>query len=274
MLSNEFAIPRLVPVRHLYNLGLQQAVSSFPAASVLCFHNSIEMFLQIGIEHHRAKTGNKDDFLALFRALKEKVPDLESENALMKLNQVRVMVKHKAVEPSNAEVERCQTRSKEFFEKNCPKVFCVDFFSFSMTSAISQEEIRNELQAAERALGEGNFLDSLTAAAKAFARMRISHKFFSPSRVLSGSSKSGEDVKAARREREDREKLKFTLIGIPYADYQKFTQLAPRVFTSASGRQVVAVQRCNNTAEEARFCIAFVVDVVLAAEKYERQLAR
>ncbi len=272
MLPAEIVVPRLVFVRHLYNLGFQQVVGTFPAASILCFHDSIETFLQIGIEHHQATIRAKTDFLELFKALKEKVADLEGKNALTKLNDARIMVKHKALELSKAEAERCWSRSQSFFEENCPKVFGVEFFSFSISAAICDEHVRNKIQMAEQALGEGKLPESLAEAAKAFDTLKKSHEVFSRSRVSSKSNQSAAEVMAVLIELEF--KVNFITIGMPYARYQKFTQLAPSVSTSVSGRQRVAFRRSNITAEQAHFCIDFVVDVVLAVEQYERQLAR
>ena len=77
VLSQTDIVKRLMFVRHLYNIGVGQLTSQFPAASVLSFHHATESFLQLGIEHHDVKTGRHTEFIELFDELNKHLSGLE-----------------------------------------------------------------------------------------------------------------------------------------------------------------------------------------------------
>jgi hypothetical protein len=136
-------VNRLIFVRHLYNIGVGQLTSQFPAASVLSFHDATESFLQLGIEHHDVKTGRHTEFIELFDELNKHLSGLELRDWLKRLNDTRIAVKHKALDVSAEEARKCRSRTQVFFEVNCPKILNVEFFSFSMSESITDETIQS-----------------------------------------------------------------------------------------------------------------------------------
>jgi len=125
VLSQTDIVKRLMFVRHLYNIGVGQLTSQFPAASVLSFHDATESFLQLGIEHHEVKTGRHTEFIELFDELNKHLSGLELRDWLKRLNDTRIAVKHKALDVSAEEAKKCRSRTQVFFEVNCPKILNV-----------------------------------------------------------------------------------------------------------------------------------------------------
>jgi len=148
VLSQTDIVKRLMFVRHLYNIGVGQLTSQFPAASVLSFHDATESFLQLGIEHHDVKTARHTEFIELFDELNKHLSGLELRDGLKRLNDTRIAVKHKALDVSAEEARKCRSRTQVFFEVNCPKILNVEFFSFSMSESITDETIQKILQEA------------------------------------------------------------------------------------------------------------------------------
>jgi hypothetical protein len=272
ILSQSEIVKRLIFIRHLYNLGVAQIEGQFPAASVLCLHDAIELFMQLGIEHHNVSTGNQKhpDFILLFDDLSQNVTGLEGRDGLNRLNKTRVAVKHNAIQVSIDEVKLCRERSRVFFEVNCQRLLQVDFFSFSTADGIIDVNIRAKIQEAELALSAGDLMKCAAAVAKAFESLERTHEYFSGIGIPTSKESSLNEILDIVRKLEIT--TLFTALGVPYVEREKFKALVATVTTMASGRQVVVIRRSQLTPEQMQFCIDFVIRTTLAVERRESLL--
>jgi hypothetical protein len=235
MLSGDVIGKRLAMIRYLFDLGDRERAGQFPAVAVLCFHDALEMFLQLGLEHHSGETKDRAEFLQLFDALKANVGALGGRDGLVRVNSVRIAVKHKAIDISSEEVMRCYERTRDFLAQNSVPVFGIDIFAAALSDRLADDKVRDSVKAAEAALQASEFLESVKQAAIAFDSI---------------SRQSG-----------------ITAIGIAPDRLARFKSLTPSIQTAVSGKQTIISRRSNATKEECEFCIKFVVDVAAAIER-------
>lgn len=239
MLSGDAVGKRLAMIRYLFDLGDRERVGQVPAVAVLCFHDAVELFLQLGLEHHGGETKDRAEFLQLFDALKVKVGALAGRDGLVRLNSVRIAVKHKAIDISTEEIMRCYERTRDFLAQNSVPVFGLDIFAAPLSDRIADDKVRGSVQAAEAALKTGEFLESVTQAAIAFDSV---------------SRQPG-----------------FTATSIAPDRLKRFKSMIPLIQTAVSGKQTIVSRRSAVTEEECEFCIRFVVNVAAAIERRARE---
>lgn len=255
MLSEDVVGKRLAMIRHLFDLGDRERTGQFPGSAVLHFHDAIEIFLQLGLEHHRGETKARSEFLQLFDALKAKVEEISGRDALARVNDARIAVKHKAIDISAEEVMRCYERTRDFLSKNSVPVFGIDIFAAALSDRISDENVRNTIKAAEASLDDGQFQESIRQAAIAFDAVSRRSGIISRTPAARGADAALET------------KINFTAIGIAHDRLTRFKTLTPLVQTAVSGKQTIIFRKGNATKEECEFCIKFVVDVAAAIER-------
>lgn len=247
MLTRDVLVPRLGMIRHLFELGDGQRAGRYPAVAVLCFHDALEIFLQIGLEHHEADSKERAEFLQLFDSLKAKVPTLENRDALKRVNDSRKVVKHKAIEITSKEVERCYDRTRAFLQQNSPTVFGLDLFTAVLSDSIADDKVRAVVKKAEAALEAGDLPESLTQAASAFDDLARRRGLVSKIAVET--------------------KVNLMAIGVEYERLLQFQRSTPTVYTAVSGKQTFSFRFTKMTREHCTFCIAFVVDVATGVER-------
>ncbi len=102
---NEITMERLAFLKYLYGVGIEQSQQPEPlaAASILTFHDSVELFLELSCEYLNAGPENrkKSDFMDYFGHVKSVVGnDLQQREAMRRLNDARVSLKHHGSLPS------------------------------------------------------------------------------------------------------------------------------------------------------------------------------
>lgn len=217
MLSEDVVGKRLAMIRHLFDLGDRERTGHFPGSAVLHFHDAIEMFLQLGLEHHSGETKARSEFLQLFDALKAKVEELNGRDALARVNDTRIAVKHKAIDISAEEVMRCYERTRDFLSQNSVSVFGIDIFAAALSDRISDEKVRNTVKAAEASLEAGQFQELIRQAAIAFDAVSRRSGIISRTPPANG-------VDAALAT-----KINFTAIGIAHDRLTRFKTLTPLI---------------------------------------------
>lgn len=154
---SDVTMQRLAFIRYLYTRGVEASRRPEPlsAASILTFHDSIELFLALASEH--LDVGGRDSgFMEYWELLKPKLPDdgLTQKRAMRRLNKSRVALKHHGTLPSKLDIEAFRASSTSFFEENTPLVFGIDFTSVSMTRLVQYAQARASLEQADLLLRE------------------------------------------------------------------------------------------------------------------------
>jgi len=168
-------IRRLAFIKYLYRLGIQQSETPEPlsAVSLLNFHDAIELFLQLASEH--LNVGSKETrFMEYWEMLSKKLPvgkELSQKEAVRRLNEARVGLKHHGTLPSKLDIEAFRATTTSFFEENTPIIFNVAFGEISMTDYVQPEQAREHLKTAETLLKSESFAEALDLTAIAFQQM-------------------------------------------------------------------------------------------------------
>lgn len=179
-------IRRLAFVRYLCRMAEENSRAPDPmaSASLLLFHDSIELFLQLACEHlNSVRSERKEpEFMEYFAIVNKKLEPrvLAQTESMRRLNKARVALKHHGIMPSRADLEAFTVSSCSFFQENTPLVFGVAFDELSLADLIADEKCRQHLRQAEKDLAAGQLDDSLKNSAIAFAflcaRHGIEHK--------------------------------------------------------------------------------------------------
>lgn len=298
MLHESF-MQRLAFIRYLYNMAVEQSRQPEPlgAASILTFHDSVELFLQLACEHLNVETKKNLGFMEYWDLLAPKLADdkLTQKVPMRRLNDTRVSLKHHGTLPSTLTIEGSRASVTNFFEENTPLVFGIEFGSISMTNLVKCAEARSSLEEASRLIQEGKPEDAIDKIAVAFVQLVGDYEksgqtwyghspfYFGKDLKLETSFSMGiEDRKAAsfvdntnRRIGALQGVVKILSLGLDYRRYVKFIRLAPHVtrFPGGDSGDRYEIARLRKTElpsiEEYRFCYDFVIDSAIRLQEFE-----
>lgn len=164
-------IERLAFIRYLVGVGRSQLQLPEPAAAsaLLTFHDAIELFLQLAAEHlHVQMRFPKDHFVDYWPKLEAAGMPLPFAEAMKRLNDARVSLKHRGVLPRRSDLTDFGVIVPDFLRQATSLVFRFDLVTVSLSVLVEDEEARAELQTAERALLESRVSDSLSVCAISF----------------------------------------------------------------------------------------------------------
>ncbi|MFZ1959061.1 MAG: hypothetical protein WAU46_08295 [Methanoregula sp.] len=153
-------LKRLVFIKYLYTVAIQQSQQPEPlsSASILTFHDSIELFLELASEVNGVSKTNIH-FLEYWELLKSKLPNegLTQKMSMRRLNNARVSLKHHGTLPSKLNIEGFRVNSTNFFQENTPIVFGINFDKLSFSELIKDKKLQKLAIRAENACEKGNF---------------------------------------------------------------------------------------------------------------------
>jgi hypothetical protein len=293
-MKKEEALKRLAIVKYLYNTAVEQSVKPEPLClvSVLTFHDSIELFLELAAEHlDRGKSGA--DFMAYWDLLAPRVEGgLAQKESCRQLNTARVGLKHSGVLPAKLAVEGFRATATNFFEENTPKIFDIGFSDVSLIGLIQNQKTREKLEDAMKMLRDGKIEDALDRIALAFTFLVDEYEsskkdefgrspfFFGKSLTFLGSFNlevKGDFGRFVDRVKESIEALqdavKILSLGFDYRRYARFRLLTPVVFKFIGGNyEIQRIQRGSRgipTPDDVQFCVDFTIESALALQEFD-----
>src|SRR6266567_7963252 len=131
---------RLAFIRYLHHQGVQQARLPEPqsSAAVLLLHDAVEAFLLLAAEH--LGTAPPREFGQYWDVLSPAKltggVDLAVKQGMVRLNKIRVNLKHHGVQPGKAAIDQNLADAATFFAANTRLVFGVDYDQVSMADVI------------------------------------------------------------------------------------------------------------------------------------------
>ena len=143
-MPTQAVVRRLALIRFLYNSAIQQSLQPEPLGlvSILLFHDSIELFLQLATEQLNVSKPNQT-FMGYWKVLEAKIgKKLEETESMTRLNKARVDFKHYGILPSRLDIEGFRASANNFFEANTPMIFDVEFHGVSLAELIHSQELR------------------------------------------------------------------------------------------------------------------------------------
>lgn len=178
MKIEETIIKRLIFVKHLYTLAVEQSYRPEPFCyvSILLFHDSVELFNQLILETKCDVTDikKKADMIRKRRNFMEYwqiIDDLGYEVGMDKINNVRKNLKHIGIYPSKNQIDNIRPLVTSFLEENTSRFFSRSFEELSLIDLIQHEPSKNKLKEAQRLVKEGEIVGALNNVALSFSQL-------------------------------------------------------------------------------------------------------
>lgn len=296
-MDKEIIVKRLAHIKQLFKIGIRQSNQheSISVFSILAFHDSIEMFLNLLSENKGINSG-KFGFMDYW----EKIPELTLKESMRKLNQRRVNIKHKGLLPAKSEIELSRVNAIEFFEQNTKEQFDIEFADISLIELINYETVKSELQKSQDYLNENNNQESIKFAAIAFDNLLTEYEesktswnhtpFFFGKRMSFNyshhlgfaNSKIPRELRKIKEFADDfsnsiqglQNAMKIISLGIDYKEYIKFNVLTPEVIKTGTNENYIPPLReeIKLTTENCQYCIDFVVNSSLKLQEFDFEL--
>jgi hypothetical protein len=300
---------RLAFVKYLYTVAVEQTNRPEPMcyASILTFHDAIELFLQLSSEEFDI---SKEDIplMAYWDALNSKIAEiapgqeLTQKESVRRLNKARRELKHHGTWPNKLDIEAHRATATAFFSENTTTIFAIDFSSISLVEIVQNENVRKELKQAQEKLKQGVIADALTQVALAFRKLIDDYEdkgkdrfgrspfFFGESMsFLDASSVVGSGLgpyrklydfvdHTAKSVEALQDALKILSLGIDYRRFARFQSVTPHVIPIVSGPYQTydrwAGTKDPRTANDVEFCIDFVIETALHLQEFEFNLEK
>lgn len=298
MSINHATIQRLSFVKYLHQSACEQSRSAelLAAASLLMFHDAVEMFLQISAEYLDAGS-NQPGFMDYWHILSPKLggKSLPQKESMRRLNKARVSLKHNGNLPSRLDTEAFRAAATNFFAEACPMIFGIPFEDLSLIEYVSNDDVREHLKRAEACSAGGDHSAATGEVAVAYEKLiagyfeeKTTEYFqnpfsFGPSvNLLSGSrlrirdpelgglKQYADSVQATLRRMQ--ETIRILALGIDYKKYMRFKSNLPTVTQTMDNRyHVNRIIRSSDWKPTDRqyvdFCILFVVECAIRLDE-------
>lgn len=289
---DETVLQRLAVVKHWYRLGCNVSLMPPPSstAAISLFHDAAETILSLAVGRLCSKVDATNlTFAGYFEKLEGVSCTLPHKSEMLRLNKVRVNVKHQAVIQSSETVEEMRAVTTMFLSDAGLVLFGCSVLAVSELQLIGDAEARVELEEAESDVSRGDFKQAIAHAAVAFHGLMDRHEIrwadawgkspfrsrerglaFAQERELGPLAGYFRNIK--RETDEIRAMVRDLAFRVDYARYVKFMSIAPHVHALADGTYRpawVGDPRVpdERTEEHARFCIDFVIDTALEFQR-------
>lgn len=304
---------RLAFIRYLHHQAAQQGRLPEPqsSAAVLLLHDAVEAFLLLAAEH--LGTAAPREFGQYWDVLSpgklQGGIDLAVKQGMVRLNKVRVNLKHHGVQPSKASIDLSLVDAATFFAANTRLVFGIDYDQVSMADVIEQEKVRELVRKAESANAGGDHVAAMVALSDACELLLLpresNSRRHSPLRFGETIPRLGSDLRKIEQALQpsgndrgidihanDRRFLakhigaltealaalqaaaRVTALGIDYSAYLRFARLTPDHVDNVTGvREYRVLKDYAPTTQDVEFCYQFVVSASLRLTEAHVHLA-
>lgn len=305
---NTSVVKRLAFIKYFFELGIAQSRLPEPAnsASILMFHDSVELFLQLASETlDVGKSGVK--FMEYWELLATKLPSgsLPQKESMRRLNDSRVGLKHHGTLPSKMDIESFRATTNEFFEEAIPLIFNIKLTEISLIDFIGEERAKEHLHDAAKQLTDGNLKSAMGKTALAFQyliedyesrkRSQYGRSPFSfgenfayldrwsmglghGSRPMLArddfTQKLGDFIEKVTESMESMQgAIRILAMGIDYPKYSRFILITPRVYQTMDNKyHLTDTSDYNASKEDVQFCIDFVIETALRLQEFDYTL--
>jgi hypothetical protein len=286
---DEITMQRLGLIRYLYEAAMEESrrPEPFGSISILKFHDSIELFLDLACDRFGIPAKKAQQFRDYWTELERHLQgqSLSEKRSMDRLNDARVSFKHHGNLPHASSIERFRVNVTDFFEDNTALIFGIDFSKVSMTYLIQNNVVKTLLDEATTLLEQGARGDALDKIAVAFAELisdylsgnqawRYQNLFFSrgPSLRYTSPTTGNRDrqleefaAKVSSSIESLREGMQILSLGLDYQRYVRFRLMTPPVVRMMGATMHQALhgnlsdQNELPSIERCRFCYDFVV---------------
>ncbi|MDI7229177.1 hypothetical protein [Leptospira santarosai] len=168
-INKQESLRRLSFIKYLFLIGSEQSNKPEPLCniSVLSFHDSIELFLQLASEHYNISASN---FMEYFDKLESKISITQKET-MKRFNKARVAIKHHGNMVPKSEIDSFKISCYNFFLENTLSIFNLNFESISLIDLVMYEKTKEHLATAEKEIVGSNYSKAMAEIAIAFWTM-------------------------------------------------------------------------------------------------------
>lgn len=311
MAPEKCIMDRLAFIKYLYNCAVEQSEKPEPicAASILTFHDAVELFLQLAAEYTNAATKNDTPFMVYWEKISDKLPEgqeLTQKESMRRLNRSRVDLKHYGTRPIKLDIEGFRASATNFFVENTLAIFGIEFADISLIELVQYENVKEDLSEAENALNGDQIEDALGKVAFAFSKLiddyeRRKRDEFGSSPFFFGVEMESPHVNTDVNIDDDGEyknlsdhidtsnlsnsvgviadtinsiqnAMKILSLGIDYRRYAKFRLLTPKISKRYGKVSVEGGTKRTPTADDVQFCITFVIESALILQEFDFEM--
>lgn len=262
---------RLAFAKHLYGLALRQSRLSgqTASASVLLFHDAVDLFAQAAADHLGMARKSNAQFLDYW----DTVPSLPKKNEMMKLNTLRKNLKHHGVHPSPSDLEEMRVHVREFLDVAAETIFGLSFSAITLIELVQPGAARDALTEAVDFLERGD-------TKKAIERIAVAHmellelteiEIVSPGFMPRVETSEGREIVkwAEAKLMALRESVFFLHYDLDPRDFRLLRKLAPSIVRTFSGNlQIRDHGGRAPTEEEVQRCLDFVMESAIRVADY------
>jgi hypothetical protein len=285
---------RLAFIRYLSGLAEQQSRQPEPlaAASLLTFHDTVELFLVLAAEKHGITLRGEVGLMKRWDKLESKLAGaaLPYRAGIERLNDLRIRLKHDGYIASSSDTEIARATVAAFLQQSTPLLFGIPFEQASMVELVLSAEARGSLAEAEALIEQGDLRASMRRIAMALRQVVGDYQAKTGARLHLTSRRFGEAYPALPADgpwaslgnllasfRDDIDQLKSAmsvlLVGVDYSRYLRFMELTPSLAEEPDGTHkwlAKWVPRGWPTQEQCRFCFDFVVETAIHLQRCEQ----
>ncbi len=274
---------KLVIVKRLY----QQAVvhsSSFSIASkivaLICFDCSIETILKSVVGFLDSTKTPADSFQGVLTQCESLmsasglglIPDKAN---IQHIRSLRNDAQHKAKYPNDSDISDCRTYTRDFHNKLLNQLWGTSIERISLTDLIQHTEVKTFLVDAEAALSKGSIVESVEYASAGLTKTLDlveeaivgSTWTWNKAFVMAdsfGTFEPDKDVLRAFRRMQD--VLLHVSLGINYADYMHYRQIAGYTYFTGDGKHHHHEMKKPLETNEAEFVVSYCIDTIAQIE--------
>lgn len=296
---------RLAFIRYIYRLGLEQTKNPYPlcSTSILSFHDSVDMFLQLVYELKKLDKHKKPNKILHFLDYLESISEhtagtkfgLTRFEEMKRLNTSRINLKHKGLIPSKIDVDNLTASVSGFFQENVKSILDVSFDDISMIDLIEDQEVRTTLEKAKNYQIEKNY--QLAFGNFAIAFDQLIYNYLNTNKY-SHNSPFEIDIPANFRHMGNfgikdpnfhryvqktinifesiQSNVKILSLGLDFRRYCKFRSLIPSALRALSGdyhiyfsRSNEELSKKNDINDDCYFCLNYIVESALHLQNFK-----
>lgn len=294
-------IRRLAFIKYLYGVGIEQSKAPEPlaGASLLTFHDAVELFLQLASEHLNAGTAHPAfmDYWPLLSGKLALGTELPQKESMRRLNKARVALKHHGILPAKLDIEAFRASTTAFFEDSASIVFALPFAEISLTDFVQPQTAQAKLKSAEQLLRQDQLEKALGEIAIAFEEMLADYEgrkhnqfsdspfffgrdltfhnsFFMGLKQESGMQRIAEFIDGVQESIEAMQKaIKMLALGLDYRRYARFQLHVPFITQTEGGTYHLDWNYSHGgpgpTKDDVQYCIDFVVEVAIRLREFD-----
>lgn len=277
---------KLTLVKQLYQQAVVQSTSLYSVTgrimSVIGFDIAVETVLKAVVSSLDSSKTPSDNFQGLIQQCDDLLPKagynpVPDKANIQHVHSIRNDAQHKAKYPNESDVSDCRTYTRDFLQKIISDVWGLSFERVSLTDVIQHVKVKEFIVNAEIAKSQGDYQQTVKQAAAGLTLALIYVKRAIVGRTPSfanaflmedsfGKPKSDREVYRAFERMQ--ETLLYVALGLNYADYMRYRQIAGDVRFGGGLTPHYAGLKENINANDAEFVVAYCTDKVVQIENH------